>query len=228
MASLASSGKPSITFITGNKKKLEEVVAIIGDSLPFNLVSQKLDLPELQGDPVEVSIEKCKLATMQVDGPVMVEDTSLCFNALNGLPGVYIKWFLEKTGHEGLNNIIAAYPDKSAYAQCIFSFSLGRGKEPIAFVGRTDGTIVPARGPTDFGWVRFKTCSVALHMFGLVSLLCCRCHTDIVSALLPPPLELLHHQRTLYSSPTDSQKPTQKWTKRSRTLSHIGTALWRN
>ena len=42
-------------------------------------------------------------------GPVMVEDTSLCFNALGGLPGVYIKWFLEKTGHEGLNNLLAAY-----------------------------------------------------------------------------------------------------------------------
>ena len=39
----------------------------------------------------------------------MVEDTSLCFNALGGLPGVYIKWFLEKTGHEGLNNLLAAY-----------------------------------------------------------------------------------------------------------------------
>ena len=143
-----------ITFITGNKKKLEEVLAILGDSLPFALESAKLDLPELQGEPVEVSIEKCRLASLQVDGPVMVEDTSLCFNALNGLPGVYIKWFLEKTGHEGLNNIIAAYPDKSAYAQCIFSFCAGRGKEPVAFVGRTDGTIVPARGPLDFGWVR--------------------------------------------------------------------------
>ena len=143
-----------ITFITGNKKKLEEVLAILGDSLPFALESAKLDLPELQGEPVEVSIEKCRLASLQVDGPVMVEDTSLCFNALNGLPGVYIKWFLEKTGHEGLNNIIAAYPDKTAYAQCIFSFCPGRGKEPIAFVGRTDGTIVPARGPLDFGWVR--------------------------------------------------------------------------
>lgn len=81
----------------------------------------------------------------------MVEDTSLCYNALGGLPGVYIKWFLEKTGHDGLNNLLAAYPDKSAYAQCIFSFSAGPGHEPITFVGRTEGTIVPARGPLDFG-----------------------------------------------------------------------------
>jgi inosine triphosphate pyrophosphatase len=82
-----------------------------------------------------------KFAKNQVDGPVVVEDTSLCFNALGGLPGVYIKWFLEKTGHEGLNNILAAYPDKSAYAQCVFAFSPRRGAEPLCpltFVGRTE------------------------------------------------------------------------------------------
>jgi hypothetical protein len=70
---------------------LEEVIAILGDSLPFDIIARKIDLPELQGEPEEVSLEKCRLAAAQVDGPVMVEDTSLCFNALGGLPGVYIK-----------------------------------------------------------------------------------------------------------------------------------------
>jgi len=67
------------------------VIAILGDDFPFTLVSQKIDLPELQGEPEEVVKEKCKLAADIVKGPVMVEDTSLCFNALGGLPGVYIK-----------------------------------------------------------------------------------------------------------------------------------------
>lgn len=144
--------KHSITFVTGNKKKLEEVISILGETLPFNLISQKIDLPELQGEPCEVSAEKCRLAAKTVGGPVIVEDTSLCFNALGGLPGIYIKWFLEKTGHEGLNNILAAYEDKSAFAQCIFSLSLGPDSEPITFTGITPGLIVPARGPLDFGW----------------------------------------------------------------------------
>ena len=63
-----------------------------------------------------------------------------------------IKWFLEKTGHEGLNNILAAYPDKSAYAQCVFGLCAGPGQPVHTFDGRTPGKIVPARGPTDFGW----------------------------------------------------------------------------
>ncbi|KAL0669375.1 hypothetical protein Bca4012_032079 [Brassica carinata] len=139
-----------VTFVTGNAKKLEEVKAIIGSSIPFK--SLKLDLPELQGEPEDISKEKARLAALQVNGPVLVEDTCLCFNALKGLPGPYIKWFLEKLGHEGLNNLLMAYEDKSAYALCAFSFSHGPGAEPLTFLGKTPGKIVPARGPTDFGW----------------------------------------------------------------------------
>ncbi len=87
------------TFVTGNAKKLEEVRAILGSAFPLR--NEKIDLPELQGEPEEVSIAKCRLAQEKLPGAVIVEDTSLCFNALNGLPGVYVKWFLEKTGHAG-------------------------------------------------------------------------------------------------------------------------------
>jgi len=144
-----------ITFATGNKKKLEEVAAILaaGESdLPFTVEGRSIDLPELQGEPEEIAAEKCRLAAREVDGPVMVEDTSLCFNAMGGLPGPYIKWFLEKLGHEGLNNMLVGFDDKSAYAQCVFAYCKGPGEEPVIFVGRTEGKIVPARGPTDFGW----------------------------------------------------------------------------
>ena len=36
--------------------------------------------------------------------------------------------------------------------QCIFAYAEGPGVEPVVFVGRTEGKIVPARGPLDFGW----------------------------------------------------------------------------
>jgi inosine triphosphate pyrophosphatase len=61
------------------------------------------------------------------------------------------KWFLNSLGHEGLNNLLAAYADKSAKAVCTFAYSPGPGHEPILFQGITDGKIVPARGPTNFG-----------------------------------------------------------------------------
>ncbi|KAJ7979687.1 Inosine triphosphate pyrophosphatase family protein [Quillaja saponaria] len=140
-----------VTFVTGNAKKLEEVRAILGQSIPFQ--SLKLDLPELQGEPEEISKEKARLAAIQVNGPVLVEDTCLCFNSLKGLPGTPLPlWFKFKIGHEGLNNLLMAYEDKSAYALCAFSFALGPNAEPITFLGKTPGKIVNPRGPNDFGW----------------------------------------------------------------------------
>lgn len=153
---MASAAPPPATiyFATGNKKKLEEVVAILeaGHKLPFSVQPAAVDLPELQGDPEEIAAEKCRLAVEKLQAAVMVEDTCLCFNALKGLPGPYIKWFLQRLGHDGLNRMLVGFDDKTAYAQCTFAYSAGPGCEPIVFVGRTDGRIVPARGPPDFGW----------------------------------------------------------------------------
>lgn len=76
-----------ITFITSNAKKLEEVIAILGTEFPREIIARNIDLPELQGELNEISIKKCREAAKHVAGPVIVEDTSLCFNALGGLPG---------------------------------------------------------------------------------------------------------------------------------------------
>lgn len=149
-------GKPVVTFVTGNKKKLEEVKRILGGDgggdLPFSITNAKVDLPELQGDPVDIAKAKCSVASGQVGGAVITEDTSLCFAALKGLPGPYIKWFLDSLGHDGLNNLIASSDDKSAYAQTLVAFCPAPGKDVIIFDGRTMGNIVPARGSLDFGW----------------------------------------------------------------------------
>lgn len=50
-------------------------------------------MPELQGEPEDISKEKARLAAIEVNGPVLVEDTCLCFNALKGLPGMFLLAF---------------------------------------------------------------------------------------------------------------------------------------
>ncbi|NWY70240.1 ITPA pyrophosphatase, partial [Erithacus rubecula] len=176
--SMAAPARRSVVFVTGNAKKLEEVTQILGDSSPYTLVAKKIDrkllagpggvrrpgpallssiavsaVPEYQGEPDEISVQKCREAARQVQGPVIVEDTCLCFNALGGLPGPYIKWFLEKLKPEGLHKLLAGFEDKSAYALCTFAFSSGNPEEPVRlFKGQTHGMIVEPRGPRDFGW----------------------------------------------------------------------------
>lgn len=156
---LSLQGLPLITFVTGNFKKLLEVRQILGidvpdedKQLPFSLTHLKVDLPELQGDPVSIAKQKCILAAAKLDSAVITEDTSLCFNALHGLPGPYIKWFLEDCGLQGLNKMLDGFDDRSGYAQTIVCFCAGPGKEPAVFEGRTNGKIVLPRGTGDFGW----------------------------------------------------------------------------
>ena len=51
---------------------------------------------------------------------------------------LFRKWFLDALGHDGLNNMLAGFEDKSAQAVCTFAYSEGPGHEPIIFQGRTD------------------------------------------------------------------------------------------
>ncbi|NXG70175.1 ITPA pyrophosphatase, partial [Baryphthengus martii] len=152
---MAAPARRSVVFVTGNAKKLEEVTQILGDSSPYTLVAKKIDLPEYQGEPDEISVQKCREAARQVQGPVIVEDTCLCFNALGGLPGPYmqecpLRFFLHPSG---LYKLLAGFEDKSAYALCTFAFSTGNLEEPVKlFKGQTHGLIVEPRGPRDFGW----------------------------------------------------------------------------
>ena len=103
----------------------------------------------------------------------LIEDVSLCFNALKGLPGPYIKWFVEDLKLEGLSKILTAYDDKRAVAKVIYAYGErdkdGKATEPSKsplddsfssetrpfllhselFTGTAEGTIIMPR-PTDY------------------------------------------------------------------------------
>jgi len=147
---MASKSK-KLTFVTGNAMKLEEVRAILADS-GIEIDSQDLNIPELQGTTQEIAIDKCRRAAEILGTPCITEDTALCFEALNGLPGPYVKYFLKDLGLDGLNTLLEGFPTKAAWALCTFAYSAGPGTEPLLFEGRTDGKIVPPRGPGKFGW----------------------------------------------------------------------------
>ena len=145
-----------INFVSGNKNKLKELNQIINTHIKDIEVKQlDIDLPELQGTPEDIVRGKLKLAlekSKNLDGPVLVEDTSLCFNAYNGLPGAYIKYFLKTIKPEGLYKMACVFDDHSAYAQSIYGLQKNEKEEPKLFIGKTDGEIVSPRGDNNFGW----------------------------------------------------------------------------
>ena len=138
-----------LVFVTGNACKLSEVMTMLKE-VPVEVVNAPIDLPELQGDPVTICLEKARAAFEKVGAPVIVEDTSLEFAAYKGLPGPYIKYFLKNLTAAGLPRMLDAFVEKSAVARTIFGFC--DGDRTLSFSGICEGQVVEARGAARFGW----------------------------------------------------------------------------
>ncbi|MCB9359595.1 RdgB/HAM1 family non-canonical purine NTP pyrophosphatase [Candidatus Woesearchaeota archaeon] len=129
-----------IFFVTGNPDKVREANEML-DFPGFEFEAVKVDLPELQGTPEEVALEKVKIAYEKIKKPVIVDDTGLAFNALNGMPGIYIKHFLSAVGPEGVYRILDGFDDKTGYSLTSIGYCDGVNTE--VFIGKCNGTIVP-------------------------------------------------------------------------------------
>ena len=62
---------------------------------------------------------------------MITEDTALCFAAMNGLPGPYIKFFLRELGHEG--TLCSAH---IAHSACSYTFLLGWCERSQSYAGQ--------------------------------------------------------------------------------------------
>ncbi len=137
-----------ITFITSNENKLKQVKIHL--SYPVEHISLELD--EIQSlDPYKIAEHKAKEAYKKINKPVLIEDTSLIFNALGKLPGPFIKFFTDGLGLEGLCRVLDSYDDRSALAWIIFAYY--DGHDLHIFDAKQKGTITEhPRGENGFGW----------------------------------------------------------------------------
>jgi len=78
-----------IVVVTSNKNKISEFNAIMGTNHKVSM----LDIPEIQLLD-EIITHKAKAAFRLIKKPVLVEDISLEIKALKGLPGTFVKYFL--------------------------------------------------------------------------------------------------------------------------------------
>lgn len=135
-----------LRFITGNSGKFNEAHSLLPELEQLNI-----DLPEIQSlNASEIIEAKLDAATQQIDGPIMVEDTSLYCNCINGLPGPMIKWFLESLGNDNLVDLIHKYDDHTATVKTIIGLRINNQNH--FFEGNLEGSIVEPRGKNGFGW----------------------------------------------------------------------------
>lgn len=136
-------------FITGNQDKADYLARTLG----IPLEHQKVELDEIQSTNLdEIVTHKVRQAYELIGKPVLVEDVSLGFTALGGLPGPFIKFFVDTpNGLEKLCRMLEGFDDRAARAECVFGYYDGTHLELIR--GGLDGTIAQApRGENGFGW----------------------------------------------------------------------------
>jgi len=136
----------ALVFITGSKGKFDEAKHF----LP-GLVQLELDLPERQSlSSEEIITAKLHEARKHHAGPLMVDDTSLELEGLNGFPGPLIKWLFGSLGPDGLYKLCKDIGNANARAVCTIGYSHGTAIE--FFTGTMNGTIVQPRPGRVFGW----------------------------------------------------------------------------
>lgn len=134
-------------FVTSNANKFKEVQAILPD-----IEQLKLNLDEIQSlDPQVVIEHKLAQAVTQHDGEFIVEDTTVELACLNGLPGTYIKWFLDRLGAAGIAQLVHKYEDHSILSRVTIGYRSTNGQIHY-FAGEYRGQVVTPRGTGGFGF----------------------------------------------------------------------------
>lgn len=124
-------------FITGNANKAKHMSNLLG----LDIEHMPLDLVEIQSKQSEDIIEhKVREAYEQVKRPVFVDDYSLWFDDFDGLPGPFIKYFIEAEGGlEKLCRMADGLTSRRATARAYFGYY--DGNEMTILHGEARGEI---------------------------------------------------------------------------------------
>ncbi len=140
----------SVTYITGNENKAKLLAKLLGVEVEHH----KLNLDEIQStDPQAVIEHKVRQAYEILQRPVLVEDTCMGLDVLGGLPGTFIKFFIEQEdGAEKICRMTDGLASRRATATVTFGYY--NGEEVRFFQNKIYGEIPKSPGKTisGFGW----------------------------------------------------------------------------
>ena len=165
MADQPSAGPPRVLVASRNAKKLEEMQRILAEHLdsvevvglddvaPFDEPVE--DQPTFEGN----ALLKARAGVVASGLPTIADDSGLCVDALNGMPGVLsARWSGPPRSDERNNELLLAQladvPDerRTAHFVCAVALVHPDGRE-IVVEGRMEGRVVrEPRGSGGFGY----------------------------------------------------------------------------
>ena len=152
-----------LVLATRNAHKVEELAEILeAAGVGIELVPLPVDAPEVVEDGLtfaENALKKAVSAAAATGYPAVGDDSGLCVDALNGMPGVFSARWAGSRRDDGANlrlllEQLADVPDGrlTAYFACAAALALPSGEERVVD-GRMVGTLIrEPRGSGGFGY----------------------------------------------------------------------------
>ena len=141
-----------IAFATGNKNKIKELKHIL-ENTNIQIIQKNIEIKEPRSESLqEIAIAKANYAINKLKMPVIVEDSGLFIETLNGFPGTYSHWVYDKIKNYGIINLMNNIKTRNAVFKAVIVY-LEPNKKPIIFAGEKKGTIsLESKGIGGFGF----------------------------------------------------------------------------
>lgn len=140
--------KEKLAIVTGNALKFRELSIELDKFFDCEQVILE-EYHEIQGKPEDIILHKLMAAYEYFKKPVLVDDTSLHFEALGGFPGPYIKDFI---AHIPIYDMGVKFAGSRIQVACRLGYY--DGTDPIIATGTIEGDVIIPKdidpGPREF------------------------------------------------------------------------------
>lgn len=152
----------SLVLASNNQGKLREFQAMFAE-LGVEVINQGAlgvpSCPEPFGTFIENCLAKARHAARVTGRPAMADDSGICVNALNGMPGVFSARFAGEEANDTANNQLlvqklAGIEDRRAHYTCVLvAVRTPEDPEPLIAVGHWYGEVCDSpKGEGGFGY----------------------------------------------------------------------------
>jgi len=137
-----------IIFASTNEGKFKEILPLL-KNFDIEIEFMRFKSIEIQSEILEeVALEKSNVAYEKIGQPLIVEDTGLFINSLNGFPGPYSSYVFQTIGNTGILDLLLNKTNRCAHFRTVIAYNDGNAK--MTFTGETKGAI--SDHITEGGW----------------------------------------------------------------------------
>ena len=128
-----------IIFASTNENKFKEILLHLRN-FDLEIEFLRFKTNEIQSEILEdIALEKSKVAFEIIGQPLIVEDTGLFIDSLNGFPGPYSSYVLQTIGNNGILELLSNKSNRLAYFRSVIAYN--DGKNNFTFSGEARGNI---------------------------------------------------------------------------------------